>query len=137
MTSTDKDGVKVRISKGYQGNIESHNGFGVDYYDDLFPEFGDAAKDLNNIILDAKADAELASESKIIAEQIKAYEYASFQDAIGNAKGSTDIKIFSKLFYDSILGDVLENNFKFAQWHINDNLQFAEWNKIINEVINK
>ncbi len=29
--STDKDGNQIRISKGYQGDIESHNGFGVEH----------------------------------------------------------------------------------------------------------
>jgi hypothetical protein len=109
----------------------------IDYTEELKKYFDeDTAEQINNILLDAQIDAELAATNPIIKEQIKEYEKKYFENAAGKYQ-ENNVLNFARLFYDNEIGKILNNKFKNALDFINMNEQYIKWNEIIKEIMKK
>ncbi|MDD4353743.1 MAG: hypothetical protein PHN56_04775 [Candidatus Nanoarchaeia archaeon] len=109
----------------------------IDYAQKLLQYFDkETAEQINNILIDAQIDAELAAANPIIKEQIKEYEKEFYKEAAGNYLINDPLN-FAKLFYDFKIGEVLDNSFKNAYEYIKLNEKYIEWYDLISEMIKK
>jgi hypothetical protein len=115
---------------------------GADYTVELMKTFDkNTAEQINNILIDAQIDAELAAANPLIKEQIKEYEEIYFKTVVGNSDNlninKENILNFAKLFYESEISSSVDNAFKTATNYISLNAKYMEWYNRLIEVLGK
>jgi hypothetical protein len=109
----------------------------IDYIEELKKYFDeDTAEQINNILLDAQIDAELAATNPIIKEQIKEYEKKYFENTLKLSVNENSMENFAKMKYYQYLNTNLDNIYSKVNYYINND-RFNYINEIIKKVINK